>query len=659
MKILRIILLLLAVTVSSAQSDETCAKAIEIIQLAKEYHVSPRAIDDAYSVIAFDHFIELLDDGARLLTLEDITLLKSEKLNIDNNIKDNSCRLVSKAQDIYLSRLIDVTRIISESTPLCPTLKDHKQFNNGRSGLSGLTTQWENNLQYYTLTSYFMKTEEDSCSYEHFKKEYPTLFAEIKETLLCRFKELETQLRDGSYVENCYLKSLSYAFDPHSEFLAASEEEDFVESLSTSHLAFGFSADRNLLGDIYITSLYPGGPAWKSNLINEGDVILQFENDNEEYTLECGNIKAAFDFIGSDDLKKAHFKLRKKDGKVVEVLLQKEALEQEINSTNGFILEGTPTIGYIYLPAFYTSYLQDQQGKEGRCSADLTKELLKFKLQKVEGLILDLRNNGGGSLSEAVTIAGAFVDKGTITILDNQNEITTIKDPLRGISYAGPLIILVNEWSASASELLAGTLQDYDRAIIVGQSTYGKASMQEILPLDKNEGYLKLTTGAFYRVTGKSHQGIGVKPDILLSSNKLGRSHGESSYSSCLTFGKIEKKAYYKKVGTGMTHSIMQAANERISQKESDKTSHTKDNAEDIEALPLSFKTFQSYYNSDKDIASTKAEKAPYNVKLLKVPTFTSETDLNSLSTEVIEEDTSIYECYRILQDIIQNNKSK
>jgi carboxyl-terminal processing protease len=216
--------------------------------------------------------------------------------------------------------------------------------------------------------------------------------------------------------------------------------------------------------------------------------------------------------------------VRKKNGQLEKVTLQKRKLENDENIVKSFVLKGAKNIGYITLPSFYTRW-EDEGGS--KCAYDVAKEIVKLKRDSITGLILDLRYNGGGSMQEAIEMAGIFIDEGAICQFNEKGEkLVTLKDINRGVIYNGPLVILVNGYSASASELLAASLQDYNRALIVGSRTHGKGTSQQIYPLENKaatvisssgNAFVKLTGGKFYRVTGKSSQFYGVLPDIQIA----------------------------------------------------------------------------------------------------------------------------------------------
>jgi len=207
------------------------------------------------------------------------------------------------------------------------------------------------------------------------------------------------------------------------------------------------------------------------------------------------------------------FSIKKQNGKKKIIKLKKTSITIEDNSITGFLINGKTKLGYINIPSFYTD-LEAQNGLG--VANDVAKQIYKLQRENIQGLILDLRFNGGGSMKEAMDLSGMFIDRGPVAISKARNEKNyTIRDPNRGTVFTKPIVVLVNQFSASASEFFAAALQDYNSAIIVGSTTYGKASSQIILPL-KTNNYIKLTIGQFFRVTGKSHQQLGVIPDISL-----------------------------------------------------------------------------------------------------------------------------------------------
>ena len=333
------------------------------------------------------------------------------------------------------------------------------------------------------------------------------------------------------FVANEYCKALAVCYDPHTEFFPLTEKENFESELGNQQFRFGFAIKEDDNGGVIINGLEPGSPAFKCGLLNKGDKFqtLQWEGQNvidvsDASAHELGEI------LSQSNHDKITMTVKKADGTIRTVTLMKEQSNaDDDNKVKSFLLKGNKTIGYISLPAFYNNWEDENTGDNG-CANDVAKEIIKLKKENISGLILDLRYNGGGSIQEAVELTGIFIDAGPVEQIKTRSEekIITLKDVNRGTIYDGPLLVLVNGYSASASEMVAGTLQDYNRALIVGSSTYGKATGQIVLPLDttvdlaKYNGqqqaanYLKITTDKLYRINGTTAQFTGVKPDIIL-----------------------------------------------------------------------------------------------------------------------------------------------
>lgn len=648
---LKILFLILFSACLSAQATTDCGQVDKLIKIIQDNHFQPREVDDKYSKIVFDKFLELLDGRMQLLTAEDVQELSIYETLIDDRIKAKDCSLVDLTQSMIDKRLLQFKESISSLTagkPLSSTAV-YGSIKADRVSEEQLSAHLQQLMRYYTALAYFFDTESEFYNYKLYVERYEDLFDRIKSTTLCRLSEIEADNREGTFVQSCFLKSLAYGFDPHSDYFPAVEEKAFSSSLSASNLAFGFSVSQNLQGEIILDHIYPGGPAWDSNVMNKGDVLIQVSTQSESYAFECGSLNAAFQLISDDEKKVAEFRLRKKSGAVEKVTLVKEFLDQEENSVNGYILRDELDIGYVYLPAFYAAGDDNPWDFQYGCSADLAKELLRLKRKNISGLILDLRNNGGGSMAEALSIAGAFVDKGSLTIVNDGNEITNVKDVNRGVSYDGPMVVLVNGWSASASELLAAALQDHRRAVVVGETTFGKATIQEVLPME--ESYVKLTTGAFYRVTGSTHQGIGVVPDIIISDAEA--SFREADYSSALELGSVDKKTYYEEGATGLDESIIKSAKQRISKL---KSSADDKGISDLDTL--SFDAIATIMRKNKTSPTDLEEQSIVAIPLNE-NVFDSEVETYQVILEDIEQDLLIRESYRILKGLIEKSNLK
>jgi len=332
------------------------------------------------------------------------------------------------------------------------------------------------------------------------------------------------------FVGNTYCETIASCYDPHTEFFPPEEKENFESELGKQPFLFGFTIKTDKNGGVIIDKLQPGSPAFKGGKLKKGDkfIALQWEG-GKPVNVEDISVNEIAALMDESNHKQMTFTMKKADGSIVQVPLQKEQVadNDDEDKVKSFILKGAKTIGYIYLPAFYEDWEDSNDGLNG-CANDVGREIIKLKKENIDGLILDLRYNGGGSAQEATELAGIFIDAGPVEqIKDRGEKIYTLKDVDRGTIYDGPLAILVNGYSASASELLAGTLQDYNRAVIIGSPTYGKATAQVVFPMDttvtqeniaqiKTENYLKITVSKLYRITGATAQFKGVQPDIVL-----------------------------------------------------------------------------------------------------------------------------------------------
>lgn len=389
---------------------------------------------------------------------------------------------------------------------------------------------------------------------QQFKELIADEFSETKEQVIrSRIRSLQKDLSPPEglqrYLYFLYCRALLSRFDPHTAVLSPEDMDRFQQSLSSTGKSFGLVLRSNALNEIEIARIVPGGSAWKSGQINPRDVIIEvrFPARKERiYGADLGPTELQ-EILSSHNSGPGVFKIRKPDGIIIQVTLQKETVRLEENIVTGFILRGERKLGYIYLPSFYQSWESEELPAS---ASDVAAEIIKLRREGIDGLILDLRNNGGGSLAEAEDLCGLFIDSGPLFFGVQGDQVEIFKDPNRGAVYRDPLLVLVNEQSASASEFFAGTMKDYNRALIVGRRTFGKATAQRMLPFRDpaigSPGYLNITTRIFYNLQGKSHQGVGVEPHIALPQYSP-FVYREGDLPSVLEADDIEKRLPYEK----------------------------------------------------------------------------------------------------------------
>jgi carboxyl-terminal processing protease len=553
---------------SQAQlTKPTAETAYTITRMAEIYHVQPRTVDKAFSIDLYSQMIRALDQDKIYFSAEDIRQLDNWRYTLND-------QLLNKKED-FLKLLINIyTRKINQTDSILDLISKSKFDLNltetysvaEDSSFSPTDAQRKTKI-YKLIKRNIIETIVDIYDDDSTKKNIPVDILEpsARKKVCHAFKrdiQRTRQSKDGlrGFVCNAWCESVASCYDPHTEFFSPGKKEEFQGELGDKQLQFGFT-----LGEgkdaTEITRLKPGSPAYKSGLIHEGDQILALQWDNnEEVDVSDATTDEVNVFISGEHGKSLTLTLKKSDGTTRKVTLQREkaALDDDNSKVRSFILKGDHRVGFISLPAFYTDWNGEEGGNNG-CADDVAKEIIKLKKENIEGLILDLRYNGGGSMLEAIALAGIFIDAGPVGMTrDKEGKIYTMKDVNRGSVYDGPLILLINGFTASASEMLAGTLQDYHRALIVGSPSFGKATAQVVLPLDTlfdekhmdrmrtADNFIKITVDRLFRVNGTSAQQIGVIPDIFLSDYTETQTEREKSLPFSLANTSIESNKYYR-----------------------------------------------------------------------------------------------------------------
>jgi carboxyl-terminal processing protease len=481
-----------------------------------------------------------------------------------------------------------------------------------------------------------------------------------------------------NYLKETYYNALATTFDPHTMFFSPQDKENFQSELSTENFSFGFDIDETKEGKIVVAGLIPGGPAWRTGEIHVDDELLQLQWEGKQAV----DI-SAISFDEADELLKESnhgtitLKMKKTNGAIYSIALQKEKIETQENVVKGYVLSGEKKIGYISLPDFYTNW-EDENGSG--CANDLAKEIVRLKRENIEGLILDIRFNGGGSLGEALELAGIFIDEGPLTGTKEKNgKLVFLKDPNRGTIYDGPLIVLINGQSASASELVAAVLQDYNRAVIAGSPSYGKATMQQVFPVDtllKNpaahseNGYVKITGGKLYRVTGQTAQLNGVIPDIHLPDAFDALQYGERFTPDILPSDTVKRNAYYKPLSPLPVAQLSGLSNQRVN---NNKNFQQLKEAIRIEkqlrssterVIPLKLELFEKWADANNSSAILFGEKENTSSKVFTAQNHKDEVQqvlrdnyaktINEIILKNIQQDIYIEEAYQITIDLIK-----
>ena len=530
-------------------------------------HISPRPVDDSFSLSMFNNMIRAADPGQRFFTDAEYKMLSAYNLSLDDELQGKSWAFLDLFTSLYKKALTRADSIINKQTQKpfdfsideSVTRSNQKDFNFSKD-IPSLSNRWLRRFKYLALDQMYDIVAADTTGKTDFKKVIVTHEAKLREHIKATELRAIKRITDNpmgfeNYVAELYLNALAEGFDPHTNYFSANEKEDFQAGLSTEELSFGLDLDENENGQIVIDQITPGGPAWKSGYLNKGDQLLSLQwQGKEAVEMEGATVNEAYAVIRQSSGDRMIFKFQKTDGTQKTVLLKKEKVDNEENIVKSFVLTGEKKIGYILLPGFYTEW-ENESGSS--CANDVAREIVKLKKENIDGLILDLRFNGGGSVGEALQLIGIFIDEGPLAGEKGKDgKIIWMKDPNRGTIYNGPLALMINGQSASASELTAAALQDHNRAVIVGSNSYGKATMQEMFvpdtitnnprPSNTSKDVIKITTGKIYRLNGETAQLNGVTPDIALPDAFDGIDYREKFSPAVLPAETVAKNSYYK-----------------------------------------------------------------------------------------------------------------
>ncbi len=518
------------------------------------YHFQPKQVNDDFSKSVYNLYLKDVDANKRFLTQSDIDQLKPFELMLDDQAKSSSFEFFDMSV-----KMLDAS-LVKSQTWYREILAKPLDFNKaGQLEVEGkklswakndteLRQRWESWMKYEVLSRVTdEQAKQDKADFKGDKKSFETLEEEQRKKVLDTYdkwyKRLQKLDRDRRLEQ--YLTSFTNVFDPHSGYFSPKDKESF--DIQMSGKLEGIGARLMTEGEKTIVSeIVVGGPAWKQGGLEAKDVILkvaQGDKEVEPTDIMGWDIDDVVSKVRGSKGTKVTLTIQKPDGTERMLTIVRDVVIMEEGLAKSLILNTTESaqdkIGLIYLSKFYADFTA--QGSTS-CAADVAKEVEKLKKENVKGIILDLRGNGGGSLRDVVTMSGLFIEQGPIVQVksrDRKPEILADNDSR--VQWGGPMIVMVNSYSASASEILAAALQDYKRAVIVGSNaTYGKGTVQRFVDLDNFSGSaevsplgdMKLTIQKFYRVSGKTTQLDGVVPDIILPDfyNEIERGERENDY---------------------------------------------------------------------------------------------------------------------------------
>ena len=536
-----------------------------ITYILERGHYDPKAMDDSFSAEVFSDYLENLDPFKRYFYQSDIEEFEKYKTLLDDQLKDYDISFFNLTFSRLEQRMQESEALFEDILSSPFDFNEDEEFNSDYKNLpyvknkKQLKDRWRLQLKYATIANFDDLKKEEQKELEtdsNYKvKSDKEIEEEARKLTLNSLEEYYDIIEDLERKDwfSVYINSIVEEFDPHTLYFAPEDKDVFDMRMSGSFEGIGARLQKKM-DQVKVNEIISGGPAWRGNELEVGDVILKVRQEDEEQALSIVGMRLdnAIKFIKGPKGTKVTLTVKKVDGTLKDITITRDVVElEETYAKSSIVKKDDKIFGVINLPKFYIDF---DDYKNRNAASDLKREIERLKEQNMEGLVIDLRNNGGGSLQTVVDIAGLFIKDGPVVQIKSTGEPKEVlKDRDKSIVWDGPLVILVNELSASASEILAAAMQDYKRAIVIGsKQTYGKGTVQNIVDLNKmvrnnksgDLGALKLTTQKFYRINGGSTQLEGVKSDVIVPDRYSYIDVGEKDQQNPLPWDKIEAVDY-------------------------------------------------------------------------------------------------------------------
>ncbi|WP_348797055.1 S41 family peptidase [Flavobacterium adhaerens] len=611
------VLLFFSLSLFAQNGDTNCEILLKINKLLQKEHYSPKPVNDSLSAYLFNELLNDIDPGRNIFLKSEVDLLSKQYLyQLDDLILDRNCSFLENIKKEYKTALLRNKAVLENlnKKPIDFSTRDTIRFRQKNFDFymkeNEIEKAWNKKIRY----EIYSEIAGESKNIDSLKANFNSLSNNAKKRIieneLCK---INTSLTNDKLFEDDFYNIFCEYFDPHTNYFSSDTKSSFVSNLSKEKLSLGLDISLNEKNEIIIVGIDPNGPAFKTGKIKKGDQIIAISNDKETLEVSCSSLESIAIMMSTDANVSLELTLKRKSEKAFNVNIQKQVLKDEENTVYSFIVNKEIKVGYIKIPSFYSDF--EGHNNKG-CAQDVAKETIKLMKDNINGLVLDLTDNGGGSMEEAVKLAGLFIDRGPISIVkDSRDKLSVINDPYKGVIYRGPIVIIINGNSASASEFFASIMQDYNRAILIGSTTLGKATMQTIQPLEKNDErhFVKLTISKFYRITGKSHQATGIIPNVSIPTIYQDVFQKESGFPTALKNDSLKSRIRF-------TPYVSNELIETLTEKSKDRVSK------------------DPYFNSIVSL-NTKIE-AEIKKPLIEIPMtldaiFENQTKINKLSEEI------------------------
>ena len=618
-------------------------------------HYDPKEINDAFSENVYMNYLENIDGQHRFFLKTDITTFDSYRYRIDDEIKSTELNFFNLSFTKLMERMDQVEGFYESilNIPFDFTIKEEINLDYENlpyaTSIAELKKQWRKQFKLNALERFTFKKEEELNKVEKDSTYVPLSDSEIEKDARQKIKENMKFFFEGyNDLErkdwfSVYINSIVVQFDPHTFYLAPSDKDRFDASMSGKFEGIGARLQKRNQ-EVKIVEIISGGPVWRDELIEVGDIILKVGQPNEEPVDISGmRLDDSILLIKGPKGTQVILTIKRVDGTIEDVVVTRDVVElEETYARSSLIKDDTGTFGLIELPKFYINF-EDYNARNA--ATDVKKELEQLKKNNVKGIILDLRNNGGGSLKTVVDMTGYFIDQGPVVqVKSTGGRKEVLKDTDSSIVWDGPLVVLVNEFSASASEIIAAALQDYKRAIVLGsKQTFGKGTVQNVFDLNRmitggtygNLGALKVTTDKFYRINGRSTQLEGVKSDIVFPDQYAYVDMGEKDQDNPLAWDRITPANYVPYGKMDNYEYSLERSNQRLKE-----NSFTK--LIDEQALWVKERQEDNTYALDYESYKSEREKnKSYSERFKKLGKFESSYDFQWLPEAGTQEEVN------------------
>ena len=653
-----------------------------VIGVMKYQHYKPLEINDSFSVRVYTLFLNQLDENKLFFNSKDLDKFEKYKYKIDDEVRSKTYLSVDEIIATYKQRISAAESYSNETFSNKIDLKQNRSFvipNKSRKESKNgkeLKQYWKDYNTFLVMENYVRKMinqekaaelEGDSFQAKPLDTLMQNAIQEVSKNQKEWFKRLN-RLKDKDYFD-MFVNCIAMAYDPHSGYFPPRQKEDFDIRLSGQFEGIGASLSERE-GYIKVENIIPGSASYRQGELKAGDLITAVAQAEEEAVNVIDMpLSDVVQLIRGKKGTVVKLTVKKPDGTSSVIAIKRDVVVlEEGYAKSAIIKDEIGNLGYLYLPSFYANFNK----KGGRSSAeDMSKELMKLKKDNIKGLVIDLRYNGGGSLSDVVEMVGLFTGKGpSVQIKSKKNNLDVYNSHTPKALYDGPLVVLVNYYSASASEILAAALQDYKRAVIVGtKHTFGKGTVQRFMDLGSvfrsadAEGSVKLTTQKFYRVNGKTTQFAGVIPNVIMPDRFDYTKLGERQLPYALKEDKLKPAIPLKQYSQAYKQAIINA-NESVSdnqflQKQS-KIAYNINERNKKKTYQLNANTYKKYLSGLKEKQAQLDSIKPsfeMNLEMLSM----DKQRLNSDSTKLkirkewvskYSKDAYLWESVKIIRDL-------